>query len=191
MNKIEEQKGTFNHNIIHMFTVLTLKSIEKVNNIVNNVLNSYEMHYNGSKELTNQPLEDWDLASLEKAYGFAMAIYSRLPDNKIQNINISRALQLPLILECFIGSCTTEYSDIMTILNKQNIDTNDKIEFDPDSLWSLISLSTWIYDYLKWILREWYMLFHCKKPNDSRKLFTFFINSCFLTMFNRKHRYKR
>lgn len=162
-----------------MLSVLTLNFIEKINHIVNSVLNSYEMYYNGSKELTNQPLEDWDLASLEKAYGFAMAIYSRLPNSKIQSINLSRALQLPLILECFIGSCTTEYSEILTILNKQTIDTNDKVEFDPDSLWSLISLSTWIYDYLKWILREWYLLFNCKKPNNSRKLFIFFINCSF------------
>ncbi|CEP13902.1 hypothetical protein [Parasitella parasitica] len=128
---------------------------EKVNTIVKNVLDSHEMHYNGSKELSNRPLEEWSLASLEKAYGFAMAVYSRLPDTKIQSINFSKAIQLPLILECFIGSCTTEITEIRTILDKQNIDTNDRIEFDSNSLWSLVSLSTWIYDYLKWILREW------------------------------------
>ncbi|KAI8641915.1 hypothetical protein BD408DRAFT_417331 [Parasitella parasitica] len=148
MNKVEEHK-------------------EKVNIIVKNVLNFYEIHCNGTKELSNQPLEDWNLANLEKAYGFAMAVYSRLPDSKIQSINLSRAIQLPLILECFIGSCTTENTDIMAILNKQAIDTNDRIEFDPDSLWSLVSLSTWIYDYLRWILREWYLLFNSKKPNDA------------------------
>lgn len=142
----------------------------KVNTIVHNVLNSYEMHYNEMHELTNRPLEDWNLAGLEKAYGFAMAVYSRLPDSKVQSVNLSRAAQLPLILECFIASCTTEYSEVVAIINKPSIDTDDKLEFDPNSLWSLVSLSTWIYDYLRWILREWYMLFNSKKPNDSRKL---------------------
>lgn len=135
------------------------------------MLDAYETHYNDTKEEPfNRPLEDWSLASLETAYGFALAVYSRLPDKKIQSVNLSRAVQLPLILECFMASCTTDYADMTAILNKPTLDTSDKMEFDPDSLWSLISLSTWIYDYLRWVLREWYMLFNCKKPNDARKL---------------------
>ncbi|KAK4515332.1 Sulfate permease 2 [Mucor velutinosus] len=141
---------------------------DKVDAIISNVLDAYEMHYGKAEELSNRPLEDWSLASLETAYGFAMAVYSRLPEKQIQSINLSRAVQLPLILECFIASCTTDYSDITGILNKSTLDANDKIEFDPDSLWSLISLSTWIYDYLRWVLREWYMIFNCKKPNDAQ-----------------------
>ncbi|EPB91383.1 hypothetical protein HMPREF1544_01704 [Mucor circinelloides 1006PhL] len=143
---------------------------DKVNDIVSNVLDAYEKHYNGTKELSNRPLDDWNLASLTKAYGFAIAVYNRLPEKKIQAVNLSRAVQLPFILECFIASCSTDYAEITAILNKPNIDTNDKIEFDPDSLWSLISLSTWIYDYLRWALREWYMLFNCKKPNDAQNV---------------------
>ncbi|KAF1798362.1 hypothetical protein FB192DRAFT_1391172 [Mucor lusitanicus] len=147
---------------------------DTVDAIVSRVLDAYETHYNNNnstskeEELSNRPLEDWSLASLETAYGFAMAVYSRLPEKQVQSINLSRAVQLPLILECFLASCTTDYSEITAIMNKSTLDTNDKIEFDPDSLWSLISLSTWIYDYLRWVLREWYMLFNCKKPNDSQ-----------------------
>lgn len=162
--------------------VLTLFCIDKVNDIVSNVLDAYEKHYNGTKELSNRPLDDWNLASLTKAYGFAIAVYNRLPEKKIQAVNLSRAVQLPFILECFIASCSTDYAEITAILNKPNIDTNDKIEFDPDSLWSLISLSTWIYDYLRWALREWYMLFNCKKPNDARKLCAHFDRIIALTL---------
>ncbi|KAL9545146.1 hypothetical protein MBANPS3_007279 [Mucor bainieri] len=140
---------------------------DTVEAIVSRVLDAYEMHYNNNNtKLSNRPLEDWSLASLETAYGLAMAVYSRLPEKQIQSINLSRAVQLPLILECFLASCTT--TDMTAILNKPTLDTNDKVEFDPDSLWSLISLSTWIYDHVRWVLREWYMLFNCKKPNDAQ-----------------------
>lgn len=185
MHKIDQHKGTCLSARFFFFLrhiVLTLLCIDKVNDIVSNVLDAYEKHYNRTKELSNRPLDDWNLASLSKAYGFAIAVYNRLPEKKIQAVNLSRAVQLPLILECFIASCSTDYAEITAILNKPNIDTNDKIEFDPDSLWSLISLSTWIYDYLRWVLREWYMLFNCKKPNDARKLCAHFDRIIALTL---------
>ncbi|KAI7889562.1 uncharacterized protein EV154DRAFT_273991 [Mucor mucedo] len=132
--------------------------------IINQVLTTYEIQC-GESPL--EPLENWSLANLEKGYGLAMAAYRRLPDKKIASVNLSRAIQLPVILECFMASCTTDYEEIIKVLEKENIDTNVKLEFDPDSLWSLISVSTWIRDYLKWILREWNMLFNCISPADS------------------------
>jgi hypothetical protein len=39
-----------------------------------------------------------------------------------------------------------------------------------DSLWSLVSLASWSFDYLRWILREWNMLFNRIRPHNSSKL---------------------
>jgi hypothetical protein len=143
--------------------------LDKVDDILSRVLKTYETyHHDGSSELeSNQPLGNWNLVQLQKSLGFALAACNRLPLKKVQAMNLSRAIQLPLILECFIGSCTADYADISAILDKPVIDTNDKMEFEVHSLWSLISLSTWIFDYLRWILREWNMFFNCKRPKDS------------------------
>lgn len=128
----------------------------------------------GSSDLdSNQLLDNWNLVQLQKSLGFALIACKRLPCKQIQAMNLSRAIQLPLILECFIGSCTTDYADIVAILDKPVIDNNDKVEFDVDSLWSLISLLTWIFDYLRWVLREWNMFFHCKRPKYSSNVHLF------------------
>ncbi|GAA5796194.1 hypothetical protein HPULCUR_001563 [Helicostylum pulchrum] len=138
-------------------------SKDKADDIIQDVLTTYEIQC-GSPELP-----DWSLAKLEKAYGLAMATYQRLPEKKIQSVNLSRALQLPVILECFISSCSSDYKAIMDALEKENIDDeNVKLEFDADSLWSLISLSNWTRDYVRWILREWNVLFNSIRPKNSR-----------------------
>lgn len=142
------------------------------------MLTTYELQCG---ESLLEPLENWSLANLEQGYGLAMAAYRRLPDKQIASINLSRGIQLPVILECFMASCTTDYEDMIKVLEKENIDTNVKLEFDPDSLWSLISVSTWIRDYLKWILREWNMLFNCLRPAGSSKFGYVQINKCLLT----------
>lgn len=98
-----------------------------------------------------------------------MAAYKRLPEKKIASINLSRAVQLPVILECFMASCSSDYEEMIKVLEKENIDKSVELEFDPDSLWSLISISSWIRDYLKWIFREWNMLFNCIRPANSSK----------------------
>lgn len=87
----------------------------------------------------------------------------------MQYTNLCRAIQLPVILECFIGSSTTDYATVIQTLQKSTIDDTAKIEFNPNSLWSLVSLSNWTWDYVKWVLREWNMLLHCKRPNNARK----------------------
>ncbi|KAI8374192.1 uncharacterized protein BYT42DRAFT_547273 [Radiomyces spectabilis] len=97
-------------------------------------------------------LEDWSLAQLGRAYGLALGTYKRLSNKNTQYINFCKAIQLPIILECFIGSCTSDYAEILKVL---------------DSLWSLISLSQWVLDHVRWGLREWYTLFNCKRPKDS------------------------
>lgn len=138
---------------------------DKADDIIQDVLTTYEI------QCRSPELSDWSLAKLEKAYGLAMATYQRLPEKKIQSVNLSRALQLPVILECFISSCSSDYKDIMDALEKENIDDeNVKLEFDADSLWSLISLSNWTRDYVRWILREWNVLFNSIRPKNSRKL---------------------
>ncbi|KAI8368709.1 hypothetical protein BD560DRAFT_131812 [Blakeslea trispora] len=92
-------------------------------------------------------MAEWSLAQREKPFGLAMAIYKRIPNRQIQFTHFSRAVQLPLILNCFESS------------------QNEEGQFDISSLWSLVSLSQWIYDYLQWLLREWYLLFH-SLPHD-------------------------
>ncbi|KAI7900634.1 uncharacterized protein BX663DRAFT_458336 [Cokeromyces recurvatus] len=147
---------------------------DKPEEILNDVLNMYEAYYyncmnlNGNLE-SNQPLENWSLAHLEKAYSIAMAVYKRLPEREVQSINLSRAVQLPIILETFLNNCTLSYSDIMNILEKKSIDDDHvQLEFYANSLWTLASLSTWTLDYLKWILKEWNMLFNYKRPKNSK-----------------------
>ncbi|RCH89292.1 hypothetical protein CU098_007860 [Rhizopus stolonifer] len=100
--------------------------------VIHDVLASYESYVKDSTRLFS-----------EKAYGFALAVYRRLPNKQVQYTNFSRAIQLPLILECFMSATVDETT-----------------EFDVHSLWSLVSLSSWIYDYVRWLLREWYLLFH-------------------------------
>ncbi|KAI9473598.1 MAG: hypothetical protein EXX96DRAFT_487790 [Benjaminiella poitrasii] len=146
---------------------------DKPDEIISNVLNMYEAYYNDGTNLNgqleiNQPLENWSLAHLEKAYGIAMAMYKRLPNKQVHSTNLMKAIQLPIILESFLSSCSTNHSDILNILEKKSIDDEQvQLEFYPNSLWSLVSLSTWTLDYLKWILREWNMLFNCRRPKNS------------------------
>lgn len=168
MSKEEEYRGM---GILNINISYSLSILDQAYAIINNVLDAYETHFNedGDTLQTNQPLSNWNLSSLEKAYGLALAFYKRLPEKRVQYDNLCRAVQLPIILECFIGSCTTYYADVVDILEKNTIDENAKIEFNANSLWSLISLSDWTWDYVKWILREWNMLLHCKRPNNARK----------------------
>lgn len=145
---------------------------DKPDEIMNEVLTRYEFMcgYTGESSLTkNAPLEEWSLAKLDKAYGLAMATYKRLPEKTVQSLNFARAVQLPTILECFISSCSTHYEQVLTVINEDDTSLEDsvKIDFNPDSLWSLISLSTWTFDYIRWLLREWNMLFNRKRPAGS------------------------
>jgi hypothetical protein len=145
--------------------------LDKPDEIINTVLTTYEIVCNGSNKLeSNEPLENWSPAKLARAYGLIMAVYKRLPGKNLQYINLSRAVQLPLILDCFISSCSSSSEEIYKALERDTIDDTVKLEFDPDSLWSLISLFTWTSDYVRWILREWNMLFNWKRPQNSSKI---------------------
>lgn len=117
----------------------------------------YESHY--------QDEEEWNVGQLQKAYGLALTVFTRLPGKQVQTTNLSRGLQLPVILECFISSCSSNYKDITRMFNKEDV----HLEFEPNSLWSLVLLSTWIFDYVKWVLHEWNMLLHSKKSQISGK----------------------
>ncbi|KAI8985468.1 hypothetical protein BDB01DRAFT_788373 [Pilobolus umbonatus] len=145
---------------------------DKIDEIIHEVMDRYEKFCNeedmNSVELeVNKPLEEWSLSLLERGYGLLMSLYDRLPNKKIQSINLSRAAQLPLILECFMSSVSTDKEETVRLLKQDTLDTTANVVFIPDSLWSLVSLSQWTLDYLKWILREWNMLFSCKRPKYS------------------------
>ncbi|KAG1149468.1 hypothetical protein G6F37_010009 [Rhizopus arrhizus] len=128
---------------------------DKPQEIVDKVLSIYESHY--------QNEEEWNVGQLQKAYGLALTVFTRLPGKQVQSTNLSRGLQLPVILECFISSCSSNYKDITRMLNKEDV----HLEFEPNSLWSLVLLSTWVFDYVKWVLHEWNMLLHSKKSQIS------------------------
>ncbi|KAG0176146.1 mediator complex subunit [Apophysomyces sp. BC1021] len=146
--------------------------------IVNEALAAYEIYCGqgdanifqakpGMSQSLTTP-DDWNLAQLGQAYGLALGTYKRLPTKRIQYINLTKAIQLPVILECFLGSCTSDYSDITEVLESKTVDIKHNLEFEPDSLWSLVSLANWILDLVRWMLREWNMLFNCKRPKNSK-----------------------
>ncbi|KAI8987421.1 hypothetical protein BDF20DRAFT_815288 [Mycotypha africana] len=153
----------------------------KVHELVKDVMTSYEIYHNSKNGeiLTsatldaNQPLDQWSLPQFQKAYGFVMTIYKHLPDSQTQYINLTKAIQLPIIYECFISSCINkDYDEIEAILEKPIIDDNPSgvttsIDFDMNSIWSLASLTRWTMDYVKWVLRQWNLLFNCKMPKNA------------------------
>ncbi|RCI04160.1 hypothetical protein CU098_012062, partial [Rhizopus stolonifer] len=124
---------------------------DKPTEIIDNVLTAYEAH-------CQDQVEEWNVGQLQKAYGLALAALNRLPNKQIQSINLSRGMQLPVILECFISSCSN-YKNVMKVFNKEQV----HLEFEPNSLWSLTLLSTWIFNFVKWVLHEWDMLLHSKR----------------------------
>ena len=128
--------------------------------IMQDVLRMYEQHHEGD--------EEWSLGALQKGYGLALATFNEFPTKHVQSTNLSRAVQLPIILDSFIASCTSNYEDIEKALSKE---TSVHLEFDPNSLWSLVILTTWIFDFLKWILHEWNILLHSEKHPISGKFY--------------------
>ncbi|KAI9311047.1 hypothetical protein BX666DRAFT_2000266 [Dichotomocladium elegans] len=140
---------------------------------------------NDDKSLT---LRDWSLPQLGRAYGLALGTYRRLPCKTVQYTNLCKAIQLPVILECFIGSCKSNFSDIDKVLSKINgqvgcnylgyniyglgamtiSEEKATLEFETSSLWSLMALTTWTLDFVRWILKKWNVLFHCKRPKNSK-----------------------
>ncbi|CEG70969.1 hypothetical protein RMATCC62417_06775 [Rhizopus microsporus] len=127
--------------------------------IMQDVLKMYEQHHEGD--------EEWNLGALQKGYGLALATFNEFPAKHVQSTNLSRAVQLPIILDSFIASCTSKYEDIEKALSKE---TSIHLEFDPNSLWSLVILTTWIFDFLKWILHEWNILLHSEKHPISEEM---------------------
>jgi hypothetical protein len=100
---------------------------------MNDVLLNYEIYYSQGRQNTTKlerhlPIEEWSLAQLTRAYGLALSVYKRLPNKQIHSINLSRAIQLPVVLECFVGSCTSNYADIVNVLEKNATDI--KLEFN-------------------------------------------------------------
>ncbi|KAI9251557.1 hypothetical protein BY458DRAFT_536141 [Sporodiniella umbellata] len=128
---------------------------DKPMEILDSILTSYESQHKDQEE-------DWNIGLLQKAYGFAITTLNRLPDKKIQSINMIRGMQLPTILECFNSSCLN-YNSIDKCFSKERVD----VEFDFNSFWSLAVLSTWVFDFVKWILHEWDLLMYSK--NDQTK----------------------
>ncbi|KAF7724871.1 mediator complex subunit [Apophysomyces ossiformis] len=76
--------------------------------------------------------DDWNLAQLGQAYGLALGTYKRLPNKRVQYINLTKAIQLPVILECFLGSCTSDYSYIAEVLESKTLDIKQSLEFEPE-----------------------------------------------------------
>ncbi|KAI9489933.1 hypothetical protein BDB00DRAFT_840113 [Zychaea mexicana] len=114
-------------------------------------------------------IRDWNLPQQGRAYGLALGTCRRLSSTNIQYVNLSKAIQLPIILECFVGSCRSDYATVSKMLNDLKISEEGKsLEFEADSLWSLISLTTWTLDFVRWILRKWNTLFNCKRPKSSK-----------------------
>ncbi|CAO3642677.1 unnamed protein product [Cunninghamella blakesleeana] len=149
--------------------------------IINNILLAYES-FSYQDDINNLQIlssldsiikssdysyEDWDLVKNGPAYGFVIGVYRRLPEKQIPFINLTKAIQLPIIYECFIGSCTSDITDITTFLESPT-DSNINLTFNPDSLWSLVPLSNWIFEYVRWNLKEWNLLFNSKYPKGSK-----------------------
>ncbi|KAI8070723.1 hypothetical protein BC940DRAFT_295407 [Gongronella butleri] len=112
--------------------------------------------------------DELSLAKVRPAYGIAMGVYRRLPAKQIAFTNLTKALQLPVILDCFMASCTSPHTDIAEAIDIEN-DSNKgiKLAFQPESLWSLVYLSNWILDYTRWVLKEWNILFNSRHPKGS------------------------
>ncbi|CDH55839.1 hypothetical protein RO3G_03953 [Lichtheimia corymbifera JMRC:FSU:9682] len=111
---------------------------------------------------------EWSLPQRGRAYGLSLGVF-RLSSTKVQYTNLCKAIQLPIVLECFIGSCKSDYADITKVLDSNTIvDGKATLEFDTDSLWSLMSLTNWTLDFMRWTLRKWNMLFNCRRPKDSK-----------------------
>ena len=152
--------------------LVRMNDIERVDTLLNEILTRYELQcgYSGATTLTaNEPLENVSLAKLEKAFGLVMATYQRLPSKSIQYMNLTRAIQLPVILECFKSSCSTEYEQMLQLIEKDTVEDQVKLQFTTESIWSLISLSTWTCDYVKWILKEWNVLLNTKRPTEQNR----------------------
>ncbi|KAI7879483.1 hypothetical protein K492DRAFT_131308 [Lichtheimia hyalospora FSU 10163] len=107
---------------------------------------------------------EWSLPQRGRAYGLSLGVFRRLSSTKVQYTNLCKAVQLPIVLECFIGSCKSDYADITKLL----VGSGDSYFLDTDSLWSLMSLTNWTLDFMRWTLRKWNMLFNCRRPKGSK-----------------------
>ncbi|KAI8096863.1 uncharacterized protein BX664DRAFT_275230 [Halteromyces radiatus] len=119
-----------------------------------------------SNIIKRNDIEEWTLARTRPAYGLAIGTYRYLSGKRMQFINLTKAIQLPIILECFMGSCTSDLDDMNEVLDFNN-KSSKFLSFNPDSLWSLVSLSTWTLDYVRWTLQEWNILFNSRHPKTS------------------------
>ncbi|ORX60311.1 hypothetical protein DM01DRAFT_1332468 [Hesseltinella vesiculosa] len=148
---------------------------DRITNNVLSALESFNSQTNINHLVSNQAdtpefslSDEMSLAKIGHAYGFAIGVYRRLPSKKFAFTNLTKALQLPIILECFIGSCTSKHTDIATALD---VTTGDEamsaLTFNPESLWSLVYLSMWVLDYTRWVLKEWNVLFNSRHPEGS------------------------
>ncbi|KAI7871231.1 hypothetical protein BDF14DRAFT_1764598 [Spinellus fusiger] len=121
--------------------------------------------------MANKPYEvteDWCLSHMGRAYGLALGVFRHIPEKRIQFKNMCKAIQLPVILECFMASCATDHETVGGILESENLETNKIcIMFEPESLLSLIPLATWTLDYVRWILQQWTLLLNTKRPTTS------------------------
>ncbi|KAG2222177.1 hypothetical protein INT45_007194 [Circinella minor] len=146
--------------------------------IISNAMMTYQVFCNHNHVndilISPQPdglsgIRDWNLPQRGRAYGLALGTCRRLSSTNIQYVNLSKAIQLPVILECFIGSCKSDFTTITKVLDDLKIsEEGQSLEFEADSLWSLISLTTWTLDFVRWILRKWNTLFNCKRPKNSK-----------------------
>ncbi|KAL0083828.1 hypothetical protein J3Q64DRAFT_1749578 [Phycomyces blakesleeanus] len=122
------------------------------------------------KEILEIPVkrsEEWCPTQMGNAFGLAMSTFRIMPEKRIQYKNLSKAIQLPVILECFVASCTSERSVVSDILEKYSLDTRVNLSFSPDALWSLVPLATWTLDYMRWLLQQWSVLFNTRRPKSS------------------------
>ncbi|KAI8145254.1 hypothetical protein BJV82DRAFT_667151 [Fennellomyces sp. T-0311] len=147
-------------------------------NIISDAMMTYQVYCNQNRVddvlISPQPdalsgIGGWNLPQRGQAYGLALGTCRRLPSAHIQYINLCKAIQLPVILECFLGSCRSDYSTVSKVLDDLKIvEDGQNLEFEADSLWSLVSLTTWTLDFVRWILRKWNTLFNCKRPKNSQ-----------------------
>ncbi|KAI9007496.1 hypothetical protein CLU79DRAFT_778630 [Phycomyces nitens] len=111
--------------------------------------------------------EEWCHTQMGHGFGLAMSTFRIMPEKRVQYKNLCKAMQLPVILECFIASCTSERSVISDVLEKHSLDTRINLTFSPEALWSLVPLATWTLDYMRWLIQQWCVLFNTKRPRTS------------------------
>ncbi|SAM09381.1 hypothetical protein [Absidia glauca] len=110
--------------------------------VINKTLTAYECFFYqddvntlqatpASDTIKQHTTNDWDLARSRPAYGLAIGTYRYIPEKRIEFKNLIKAIQLPIILECFMGSCTSDLDDILDVLDSTTDSSKKALSFAP------------------------------------------------------------